>query len=481
MRSRAFVFAGLFMFGVFLTLLLSGMINTAHAASPHEPVAPLNDADLDSTFGTAGVVTMTTSGSFMQIEALSDGRILALFSKARNTDILTDRVSVQLMRFRANGMLDNSFGKNGTVLPMDINPPSCLQSIEGPSKFWVQTDGKLLVVFECGYLARLMPKGNLDVHFGQQGFLKLLISGLYGDEPLAFAPDGKFYVGSRGSPQGAWRLTRYSYDGAIDTSFADSGTLKNCCSSFNTHASSYSIWLGGIAPLQDGRLILGHGVSVSAQGGGSYRECYADVFPANGRNPNRIFTSPNICFGGVYDGYGRLLMYGPCGFCTTRLNADGTVDLSYGVGGTISSTLGMIIELRQHDGKIICNGWSSGPCTAGTSYPPTEHIRLARVDDLGHLDTDFGNDGFFTFTMSAALLGDPTSSLRYRTKSAAVDIEFNGRIVVAGYYEVPDPCSTPFCPMTSHVYSVMLRLKGTRVPIEDHYLPLIAQTTTRAP
>lgn len=483
MHIRAAKIAGLLLFGLFAWVLLIRLTDTAHALPMRESIAPAADSDLDPTFGNAGVVTRAIPGSFGQIEALPDGRVLALFTKTRDPDDIASRTIVQLMRFNNNGSLDTSFGEKGALPLLNLNPNECLQDALGPSYFWLQPDGKILLLYECGILQRVLFNGTPDASFGQSGKISGLVPGLYGDKLLAFAPSGKIYLGSRGEPYGYWRVKRFFGNGALDSGFALSGTLRGCtdCSPVHSSASSYSKYLSSVMPLQNGGFILGHSESWSFQGGTGYYACYIDVYPPNGRNPNRLPASPNLCFGGVSDGYGRLYTAGPCTYCTTRLNSDGSVDLTYGSSGTISSTLGMNIELRQHDGKIICNGWSSTPCTDGTPYPPNEHIRLARVDDLGHLDTNFGNNGYFTFTMSAALLEDPTPPIIYRTRSAAADIEFNGRIVVAGYYEVPDPCSTPFCPMTSHIFPVMLRLKGTRVPIENHYLPLITQTSTQAP
>jgi uncharacterized delta-60 repeat protein len=97
-----------------------------------------------------------------------------------------------------------------------------------------------------------------------------------------------------------------------------------------------------------------------------------------------------MCSSVIIDGEGRILMAGTSQgeglktyFSLIRLNGDGSLDTSFGNGGSVIQPLGAFDDTPtirlQNDGKIVL---------AGTS---DQHFGLMRLDADGSLDTTFGD------------------------------------------------------------------------------------------
>jgi len=106
-------------------------------------------------------------------------------------------------------------------------------------------------------------------------------------------------------------------------------------------------------------------------------------------------------------------------FALVRLNSDGTLDNSFGVGGKTNADFGGLVnEVKaiaiQSDGKIVAAGFAQ---TATGGYD----FGLARFDSAGALDPTFGNAGRVTTNFSGF------SDFAY-----AVVVRSDGKIIVAG-------------------------------------------------
>jgi uncharacterized delta-60 repeat protein len=138
-----------------------------------------------------------------------------------------------------------------------------------------------------------------------------------------------------------------------------------------------------------------------------------------------------IGFGGVYSAAyavaiqsdGRIVVAGvtndasnDSGLALARLNTDGSLDLSFGVNGKIT-TPGVdnaSAVAIQSDGKILAAGGYS-------------EFELARYNTNGSLDTSFGTNG-----IAKALLGTSAGA-------QAVGIQLDGKIVVSGHFQTSGP------------------------------------------
>ena len=138
-------------------------------------------------------------------------------------------------------------------------------------------------------------------------------------------------------------VTKYTADGRIDTSFAGDGTA-------DTPISENAMAVQG-----DGRIVV-----VGGANAGSGGDDYA--------------------------------------FAVTRLNANGSLDTSFGANGVVTLPYGDIATSQQYfankveittDGKIVVTGWNSAP--GGTTWHG--QMLVARLNPNGSLDTSFSGDG----------------------------------------------------------------------------------------
>ncbi len=124
---------------------------------------------------------------------------------------------------------------------------------------------------------------------------------------------------------------------------------------------------------------------------------------------------------------GKIVAAGECSvsaqviFCLARYNSDGSLDTTFGSGGTVTTKMGTEVgdaepawDLAiQSDGKIVV----AGSCFIGTS----RDFCLARYEGDGSLDTDFGAGGKVTTDFGGGY-----------AEAFAVALQGDGKIVAAG-------------------------------------------------
>src|SRR5690349_14306949 len=107
-------------------------------------------------------------------------------------------------------------------------------------------------------------------------------------------------------------------------------------------------------------------------------------------------------------------------FALARYNADGSLDPSFGSGGTVRTDFGGTDEIwgiaLQADGKIVAVGRT------------TANIALARYNPDGSFDAGFGSAGKVVTNLSPA--GNPPGQVIDVARGVAIDS--SGRIVIAG-------------------------------------------------
>ena len=118
---------------------------------------------------------------------------------------------------------------------------------------------------------------------------------------------------------------------------------------------------------------------------------------------------------------GKIIMFGNSqanAFALSRHNSDDSLDSGFGNGGGVTTTIGSNISSGedvaiQLDGKIVVIGFSSN---GGPPYT----FALARYNNNGSLDSNFGKGGIVTTTIGTYAFG------------FAVAIQPDGKIIVAG-------------------------------------------------
>jgi len=384
---------------------------------------------LDPTFGTGGKAVANVPGTYCSGQALAqqaDGKILV----CGQTPGLT-----LLVRFNADGTLDTGFGTNGLVTTdvdasndyigsIAVQPDNKI--VVAGNKFDALANGNLIVM-------RYSADGDLDNSFSSDGIAELVFpnSDSYATG-LALQPDGKIVVCGERYAGSAWEsfVTRFNPDGNWDGGFGTVQLDMGPNSSDN---------LKDIALQPDGRIVV-CGVSLDAFdqriavaryntdgtldagfGTGGKLLLAPGGFGDDRANSVRIKPDGKIIVAGISDndsGYDVVAI---------QLNVDGSFDGTFGTTGVAVIPFGGSDWTQpslalQPDGKIVIG--------VDNTDATTPRVKVIRLNADGSLDNSFGTAGIGT---SNATPGNDDESA-VRTLFLA-----DGGIAVAGYAEASSP------------------------------------------
>jgi uncharacterized delta-60 repeat protein len=322
---------------------------------------------LDTSFANGGILALPAPTSYFlgssytgSITVQSTGKILALFGATNDTGTEFETV---LLRLNINGQPDTTFGTGGQVT---INFPTPATFAASPSLVLAQPDGKILLAGSATppfrsklspetVLARYLSNGALDTSFGTGGFSEVVAI----STPSALAllsGDGILAVNQT----------------AQIAQFTPAGALLKAQSGGTIIATKAS----GIVTFQPNGSYLFAG---TGQGPGGRRDLDAKIsrFLLSGAvDPS--FASPVISFGpdgavvqsdpaGIgADSLGRITIGGIYAnggsgfFGLARVNTTGTVDTTFGTGGSLTTRVALegsvFAILIQPDNKILAIG-----------------------------------------------------------------------------------------------------------------------------
>ncbi len=218
------------------------VVPLASIAIEHFALARFNvDGSLDSSFGTDGLVR-TTSGiasAVTDIALQADGKIIA--AGRRGMPSLLEpvyEVKFQLIRYNANGTIDNTFGAEGIVLTDVLdNTPDIISSIA------LLPDGKIIAAGcwdDSMAIVRYNANGSIDSSFGDDG--KAIHPGYPTPMKLTVTEAGNMLVVSTIpydiEDGGDFILRSYLSNGTIDTDFGDAGKVITNLNGTNTDFAS---------------------------------------------------------------------------------------------------------------------------------------------------------------------------------------------------------------------------------------------------
>lgn len=188
---------------------------------------------LDSTFGKNGVLMIQSNLNYenhiSSVIPQSDEKILVGGYQGLYPDF-----DMIILRYKTNGQLDTTFGKNG-IVKINLNVADFLHSM------LLQKDGKILVIGITRkdnieenskvVVLRYNSKGTLDYKFGKKGIVEVdSITSLSSNEDSSFLlqPDGKiliagYYENGKGKEIIVQRLNQ---NGTLDFSFSENGILR---------------------------------------------------------------------------------------------------------------------------------------------------------------------------------------------------------------------------------------------------------------
>ncbi|MER7705579.1 hypothetical protein ABTX81_22145 [Kitasatospora sp. NPDC097605] len=431
---------------------------------------------LDTTFGVGGKVTtdfggtpsLPDVGNALAIQP-SDGKIVTAGRLGLSIPVTPSNSQFALARYNTDGSLDTSFGATSPV------PGTVAFSVLGSPTTNIAravaiqpSDGKIVVAGFTGLneqtasaaFARLNTDGTLDTSFGTGGKVVLNISGGLGDgiRGLVVQPDGKIVGAGAAGPNGL--LVRLNTDGSLDTTFGGGLGLTT----LQLGASSHFF---GLAQRNDGKLIAG-GFNVNALTANT--NFLAARFNTDGSLDTTFGTagSAHVSFGLLSDlafgitltnggNNGKIVLAGLAqsidpfniigsgAFGLTELNADGSLNLSFGTLGKTTTKVSLLGDEARSvtigpAGKI----YAAGESNEVSPFPldPTSGVQtVLRYTSNGLLDTSWGTSGIVTTPF-----GTGGASAR------GVALDSSNRLVTAGTATVTKPDLTPGFDFTAARY-----------------------------
>ena len=306
------------------------------------------DGSYDQSFGPGGSVRTRNPAGFVATVTDAvlqpDGKILVLASMYSQTHFTT---GMFLARFTESGALDASFGTGGIVQ----NSALILQGNEGGLA--VLPSGKILVggtlpgvtgqPARVG-LARFNANGSIDMSFATQGIASALSPGnrYYGVNALVTTSDGGAVLVGSSFQLNRTALVKFTAGGTLASGFGTAGiaTLEG---SGNEAANATLAADGGIVLVGQGP---GETFRVSKVNATGQR---VNTFgSADGTNDGKIditFSGPSSATSIVMQSDTKLVVAGwrqrsgVRAVALTRLNADGSVDGSWGEFGKTATNL----------------------------------------------------------------------------------------------------------------------------------------------
>ncbi|MFL5244963.1 MAG: hypothetical protein ACJ8FY_22910 [Gemmataceae bacterium] len=351
-----------------------------------------NDGSLDSSFGAGGETAVTQFGPVGGYEndydagvALdsSGGIVLAGTAGAYFSANYSSLFAVT--RLNSDGSLDANFGVSGQALVPQFGS-SATESDSAVAE-GLDSSGNIIVTGTADNsliaVTRLNATGALDAGWGHAGQVTAGVTGPSNDQASDMTitqPDGKIILVGTSQAPGAYVgrpvVTRFNPDGSLDSTFGSGGT------SFYANNSNVSL-----APVA---------ATVDSQG--------------------------HIIIAGTFSDYlGNRL-------AVVRLNADGSLDTSFGNGGeTVIGPFGDSPYETDYapsvtvdaSGRIVVAGTLNGSVSGNFA----QYFAIARLTSAGNLDSTFGNAGQLTVSFGS-------NGEQDNPKGVAVDA--SGRIVVAG-------------------------------------------------
>ena len=299
----------------------------------------------------------------------------------------------------------------------------------------VQSDGKIVV---AGYasvssltdidfaVARYNTDGSLDTTFNGSGKVTTpVLAGIDQANAVAIQSDGKIVVAGQAhnGSNTDFAVVRYNSDGSLDTTFNGTGKVTTAVRTGNDIAYA-------VAVQTDGKIVAaGYSTNNSNTRFALVRYntngTLDTSFDTDGLVITQVFSTFDVCKALAIQTDGKLVAagYSDTGsdqdFAVVRYNTDGSLDTSFDTDGKV--TTGILIGDQanavaiQGDGKIVAAGYANN----GTF----NQFAVARYTTAGALDTTFNTDGLQTTEINSV------DDIAY---SIAIQAS-NGRIILAGY------------------------------------------------
>lgn len=382
-------------------LLSSGLLRSAAASAD----------SLDASFGQGGKLTtdfFNKSDSAGKLAIQPDGRIVVV----GETVVANNTGAIALVRYNPNGSLDTTFGSGGKVTTtvgfssggkaVAIQPDGRI--VVGGLAFLTSNNASLDFA-----VVRYKANGSLDASFGNGG---IVTTDFFGSQEfisdIVIRPDGRILVtGAATEPQvrQSFAMAQYNPNGSLDPSFGLGGKVVTDFTSFGAGSS-----LSRALLLQaDGRVVVVGNTNIVntfnydlAMARYNPNGSLDPTFGLGGKVLTDFFGNEDSANDIALQPDGRYLVAGSAqltadfantDFALLRYNSDGSLDPAFGVGGKVitdirgGSDTALAVALLPN-GRILAGGTSRIGITNAS-----QDFALARYDANGNLDPTFGTGG----------------------------------------------------------------------------------------
>lgn len=389
--------------------------------------------DLDPGFGNGGstITDFFDQRDELHAMALQSDQKVILIGVVQTSDDFT-MTDFGMARYNTDGSLDATFGNGGKVVT-DFSG-----SLDSASAIAIQPDGKIILAGGAftppGFsfaLARYNTDGSLDQTFGVGGKAVTSVRLSSGASAVALQPDGKI-IAAGSSDDLSMNLTndftiiRYNPDGSLDTTFGVGGVVLT-----DFFGISGRDFVNSLAVQPDGKIVAA-GIAEETEEFFSFAFALARYDPAGNLDPSFgtggkasvefISDAMEQCEAITLQPDGKIVAVGQTATSNlsvvdnamARFNVDGTLDLTFGTGGRVTTDFfngfeGAFDVVLQPDGKIVTAGNSGGD------------IGVVRYNTNGGLDFTFGVNGEASPNLSPGA-----------EDGRAVALQSDGKIVAAG-------------------------------------------------
>ncbi len=375
----------------------------------------------DNSFGTNGK-TYTSFGNFSSychaMILLPDGKIISVGENTNST------LAILISKHNTDGTLDISFNTTGKK-QIDFG-----SAYEYCNSVLLQSDNKLLLAGSSNgnaALARLLPNGDYDTQFSDDGKLTLSFGPGNGAsfQKVLQQPDGKIIAIGEAYNTSSFDFAaaRFNADGSIDPTFGDGGKTTINFNNYND--------FGRNAALQtDGKIIVA-GAAKSSNGNSSIALLRLN---ADGSPDSSFGTSgkTTLTLSGSADDYaedvillanGKILLggYTAGDFVVLRYNTNGSPDNTFGTNGYTITDFDNFQDKAfalavDNSGKIYLGGRGYETGNGGLF-----HFAIAKYTSEGSLDNTFDTDGKMTIVMGAD-----------QSTIADMQIQGDGKLLISG-------------------------------------------------
>lgn len=430
---------------------------------------------LDQTFGNQGKVqtTLDTGALAKAVMIQPDGKIIAAGQDWG--------AWIDLVRYKTDGSLDSTFGKNGKVVYKGISFSLNTAAL--------QSTGKIVVAGQTYFnnatwfvVARFTNNGQFDSTFGTNGISYTNISNNYCYlKCLAIRPDDRIVAGgvAQINNNAQFAVMQFSANGRLDTTFGSGGMVS--------FPIGYRDMILGLALTPSGEIIAG-GTSTytcttppcSATAGFSIIKLTETGQPDTRFGVNgirtKLFTTASSEIGSMTLQNGNIIIGANLSVPGTqvtmsimRFDSTGAFDSTFGNNGVAaaSSAFKLYSLQVQPDGKIVAAGGNTSSTVSNSGF------NLARFTASGRIDTLFGRKGMVATNFS-------NTGTAYTSA-----IQPDGKIVLAG--EAPTSNTLGFAlaryEQNGRIYynniSGTVFLDGNKNGIRDSLEPLFPRADVR--